>query len=78
MFLVRIEGHKLRLMSFKSNPWLNYDSESENESDIRKKDLFMFKSCIEVVPDLFNFGKESPEWYAHWKKFGRQYSSDKI
>ena len=39
MFLVRHrdQDHPLRLMSLKSNPWLNFDdTENEHDSDIHK------------------------------------------
>ena len=92
MFIVNNSENNLRLMSFKSNPWLNLDSDSQEDktlnrderskhvSDISKKDLFMFTSCIEsIVPGLVNkLPKKSPAWVEHYKKFGRQYYSDKI
>ena len=43
MFLVRVKD-SLRLVSFKTNPWLKYDDDTEIEqgSNIFKHDLFMF------------------------------------
>ena len=62
-------------MSYKSNPWLNFDApESEHDSDICKKDLFKFSGKIESAPDLL----KHPEDGAHKKKFCRQYRGDKI
>ena len=62
MFLVSYGG-ELRLMSFKCNPWLNWDDpENEHNSDIHKNDLFIFSGLIDGVPE---------------DKY-REYSGDKI
>ena len=70
MFLVREKDEMLRLMSYKSNPWLNFDHpEVEHDSNISMQDLFMFSGMLELEPGQSR---------ADFKKFSRQYTSDKI
>ena len=51
MFLVR-RKHKVRLMSFKSNPWLALDEwpSSNADPDIYKQALFIFSGCLLEIP----------------------------
>ena len=51
MFLIKDWQHSLRLMSYKSNPWLKFDeAESENESEIEKHTTFKFTGGLNPVP----------------------------
>ena len=50
MFLVRRKG-KIRLMSFKSNPWLKFDEPaSEVDPDVYKQAIFMFSGVLNFLP----------------------------
>ena len=71
MFLVRREN-KLRLMSFKSNPWLGLNEEPTSaDPDIYKNAIFLFSGRLEQVlgddKDLKNRQRNC-----------RRYNSDKI
>ena len=56
MFLVNNDEMNLRVVSFKSNPWLHSDDkDNDRDSNIYKMDLFMFSSCIDsIVPGLID------------------------
>ena len=45
MFLVR-KNTDMRLMSFKSNPWLKPDDEGDSDQYIFKQDLFLFSGSV--------------------------------
>ena len=46
MFLVR-RNDKYRLLSFKSNPWLEFSEEpSGTDEDVIKQSLFMFSGAV--------------------------------
>ena len=59
MILVKREiskGHEIcRLMSFKSNPWLQYHEEpaAEDDEDICKQAFYIFSGDIGVIPTTF-------------------------
>ena len=48
MFLVR-RNRKIRLMSFKSNPWLGLDEPPNADPDIYKHSIFLFSGRLEQV-----------------------------
>ena len=56
MFLAR-RDKKIRLMSFKSNPWLKFDEDGSGEDveyedpDIVKQAIFMFSGWIPYMPN---------------------------
>jgi hypothetical protein len=46
MFLVRRKG-KIRLMSFKSNPWLEFsDHATAADPDVHKNSIFLFSGTL--------------------------------
>ena len=50
MFLVRRED-QYRLMSFKSNPWLEFTEEpSKEDQDVHKSTIFLFSGKLKFVP----------------------------
>ena len=50
MFLVR-RGAEVRLMSFKSNPWLDVRQQLEGEDpDIYRQALFLFSGSLHMLP----------------------------
>ena len=53
MFLV-LYRDSLRLVSYKSNPWLKFDDDRKykKDSNIYKHDLFMFSGSLSIVPDV--------------------------
>ena len=80
MFIVNKGEENLGVMSFKTNPWLNLDSKIQegktlnrderpkHVSDISKKDLYLFDSCIDsIVPGLVDkLPCRSPAWVEHF------------
>ena len=73
MFLVRW-NYKMRLMSYKSNPWLKFSDEGcEDDSNICKEAVFMFTGFLHEVPEEMNFSG-SEDWIANRKKFSRRFS----
>ena len=50
MFLVR-RNKQVRLMSFKSNPWLEFDEPaSETDPDVYKQAVFLFSGNLHFMP----------------------------
>lgn len=71
MFLVR-RNKKLRLMSFKSNPWLNRDEEpSKADPDIVKNSIYLFTGRLDQIP-----GRDEDE--ANRKRNCQRFNNDKI
>ena len=58
MFLVRRE-RKIRLMSFKSNPWLKEEEipKDNDDPDIYKQAIFLFSGYLHYMPDEEEDGK---------------------
>ena len=58
MFLVRRQ-HKIRLMSFKSNPWLalNEQPNRQVDPDIYKQAIFIFSGTLLEIPTASYEGK---------------------
>ena len=69
---------KCRLMSFKSNPWLRYDEDpDENDLDIVKQSFFIFSGDIGVIPTTYE-GQEVAQNKENHKKFKQRFNNDKI
>ena len=63
---------KLRMMSFKSNPWLGLrDEPSKADPDIVKQSLFLFSGKLDQVPG-------DDEIKENRKKNCRRFNNDKI
>ena len=78
MFLVRREG-KIRLMSYKSNPWLKFDEEANDaDADVFKQSLFMFSGSFEFMPTEDDHGDKIEDCPENRKKYSRRFNSDKI
>ena len=81
MFLAR-RGRKIRLMSFKSNPWLQFaaDTSTNNDSDIYKQAIFIFSGNLHYMPTESQDGEKIDEAQAalNVKRFSRRFYSDKI
>ena len=79
MFLVRRNG-KIRLMSFKSNPWLRFDEPaSDVDPDVYKQAIFMFSGVLSFLPSLDSHGNKITNYdEAYIKKFSRRFNNDKI
>lgn len=81
-FLVRRED-KLRLMSFKSNPWLDFNEDAgEADSDVFKQSIFMFSGSFTLMPTEDEQGNKL-EWSQeekaiNLKKYSRRFNSDKV
>lgn len=70
MFLVR-RNKKIRLMSFKSNPWLGLNELPNADPDIYKNAIFLFSGKLEQVQ-----GNDND--IANRQRFVRRFNSDKI
>lgn len=71
MFLVRRKD-KLRLMSFKANPWLGLDdTANKTDPDIVKHALFLFSGKLDQVP-----GKDDD--IGNRMQYCRRFNNDKI
>ena len=79
MFLVR-RGKKIRLMSFKSNPWLKFDEPaSDVDPDVYKHAIFMFSGHLSFLPSHDSHGtKITNHDEAYLKKYSRRFNNDKI
>ena len=86
MFLVR-RDNKIRLISFKSNPWLKFEenvvadnNDEEEDPDIYKQALFMFSGWIPYMPSEEEDDKETEieNTIENRKRFCRRFNNDKI
>lgn len=81
MFLVRHKG-KIRLMSFKCNPWLGFnDKPSSADPDIYKQAIFLFSGCLADKPPLDkheNAAEMEAQRIDYIKRYSRRFNSDKI
>ena len=65
-------------MSFKSNPWLKYDEDpDENDLDIVKQSFFIFSGDIGVIPTEYE-GEDVLQNDENHLKFKQRFNSDKI
>ena len=81
-FLVRRE-EKIRLMSFKSNPWLDFAEEpSEADEDIYKQSIFLFNGSFTMMPTEDSQGNKfdwnEQERNDSLKRYSRRFNSDKV
>ena len=81
-FLVRRE-EKIRLMSFKSNPWLDFSEvPGEADSDIYKQSIFLFSGSFEMMPTEDSQGNKfvwtEQERIVNQTKYSRRFNPDKV
>ena len=78
MLLVRRDD-KCRLMSFKSNPWLQHHEQPTSEdSDICKQLFFIFSGDIGVIPTEDWDGNKIEQDAFNKRKFKQQFNNDKV
>ena len=78
MFLVSRKG-KVRLMSFKSNPWMQHDDlPNDADPDIYKSSIFIFSGSLEMMPTVDSEGVAIARTPENMKRFGRRFNNDKI
>ena len=78
MFLVRRE-EKYRLMSFKSNPWLEFTEEaSMDDSDVYKQTIFIFSGKLDFFPTHDERNRTVDRTPQNVRRFSRRLNSDKI
>ena len=67
-------------MSFKSNPWLEFDEPaSETDPDVYKQAIFLFSGMLHLMPQEDTLGTKLNEYnHLNIKKFSRRYNNDKI
>ena len=83
MFLVRRTTEtgedKIRLMSYKSNPWLAYDEDVDmNDKEIYKQAIFIFNGNLSFVPTEDSEGNLMKMTKEDKKKISRRFNNDKI
>ena len=86
MFLVRRTTEtgedKIRLMSYKSNPWLAYDEDVKKNDDdeeiIYKQAIFIFNGNLSFVPTEDREGKLMKMTKEDKQKISRRFNNDKI
>ena len=72
---------KTRLMSFKSNPWLQFHEQpNDADKDIYKEALFLLSGTVPNMPteDAFSGEKIDSADITNVKRFGRRFNNDKI
>ena len=67
-------------MSFKSNPWLEFDEPaSETDPDVYKQAVFLFSGMLHLMPQEDMLGTKLNEHnQLNIKKFSRRFNNDKI
>ena len=81
MLLVRhTVTNKIRLMSFKSNPWLQfYEQPNDADKDIYKEAMFLFSGTVPNIPTEDLLGEKIDQTdHQNIKRFGRRFNNDKI
>ena len=78
MFLARL-GNTIRLMGFKSNPWLQF-SEYVNtaDKDVYKHSIFIFSGSLILDPAFFSHEHKLQERHHDTGNFSRRFNRDKI
>ena len=83
MFLVR-RHDKYRLMSFKSNPWLQFREEpSDKDPDVFKQSIFLFSGTVIFSPTENEetgdkFSKDDRQTPDFIRKYSRRFNNDKV
>ena len=78
MFLVS-DGVMMRLMSFKTNPWLKLNGcVNRKDPEICDMDLYMFEGSLNLVPGMEEFEDDTEKRSENSKKWSRKFSYDKI
>ena len=79
MFLVR-RGKQTRLMSFKSNPWLDFDEfvDEDGDKDIVKASIYLFSGNLLNMPTEDNDGNSIPVNNQTLKQYSRRFNNDKV
>ena len=71
MFLVRRE-EQYRLMSFKSNPWLEFEEDATtDDSDVHKETLFLFSGKLKFMPTEDERGEEVKDTPENAQRYAR-------
>ena len=79
-FLVR-KDDKIRLMSYKSNPWRRFSEKSieTTDSDVCKQSLFLFSGSLMFVPSgSSEKDKANRTENENIKKYSRRFDNDKV
>ena len=79
MILVKLKD-KYRLMSFKSNPWLQYHEKTDDieDKDIVKNSFYLFTGDIGVIPTEEADGDSIPQDVLSHIKYKQRFNNDKI
>ena len=80
LFLVRhTKTRKIRLMSYKSNPWLHfYELPNEADTDIIKQAIYIFSGKVSQIPTEDSSGDVIESTGKNIKRFSRRFNNDKI
>ena len=80
MLLVKMKD-RCRLMSFKSNPWLQhneFEDENEGDSDIVKHSFYIFSGDIGVIPTETAFGMPISQDLKSHIELKKRFNNDKV
>ena len=80
MFLVR-RRNKVRLMSFKSNPWLSQKEKPNRQThpEIYKQAIFIFNGVLLEIPTAYESGQgDESAIHSGFKRQSRRFNNDKI
>ena len=78
MFLVRRE-EKIRLMSFKTNPWLDLKEEdSGKDPDVVKQSIYLFSGDVRFKPTEWPDGSKIDQKTLSLQRVNRRFNNDRV